>query len=240
VSGTLAGLAFWSGWPVLSAATTQHITWAESRTPQIPFLACPWPLAHNRATELAVAAKSSSGPRLCCAACLLRCVALALPREINCGRLSHTRPFPHPLLSASGGLLPTTTTTTTSLPLHLHLSTFPPPPPPPPPPSNPSTLHTSRREYGAPPEEPGPTISCPAIPDHCCSALGRERATPPNKNRAQHEEVRNQFLFIQTCLTGLLRFTICHFVGPFPESWPDAASFVWMRRPRFSHSAQHS
>jgi hypothetical protein len=172
VGGTLAGLAFW----LAQRSTAQHITWAESRTPQ--FLSLP-ALAHNRATELA--AKSSSGPRLCCAACLLRCVAqaLALPREINCGRPSHNPSFPHPLLSASGGLLPTTTT---SLPLHLHLSTFPPPPPPPPPPpSNPSTLHTTRREYGTPPEEPGPTISCPAIPDHCCSALGRERATPPQR-----------------------------------------------------------
>jgi hypothetical protein len=207
-------------WACVLAGSAQHKhstslgpSRAHRTTLSVPLLSLP-ALAHNRATELA--AKSSSDPRLCCVCCVpaaLRCAAQAqaLPREITPPAVfSHTRPFPHLLLSASGGLLPTTTTT--SLPLHLHLSTFPPPPP-----SIPSTLHTSRREYDAPPEEPGPTISCPAIPDHCCSALGRERATPPNENRAQHEEVRNQFLFIQTCLTGLLRFTNCHFLGPFPN-----------------------
>ncbi|PMD55952.1 uncharacterized protein K444DRAFT_85073 [Hyaloscypha bicolor E] len=147
------------------SAQAQHITWAESRTPRCPLLSLP-ALAHNRATEL----EPNLLPIHACAvlACLLRCAAqaLALPREITAAGPSHTRPFPHPLLFC-----------TTSLPLHLHLSTLPPPPPP----SIPSTLHTSRREYDAPPEEPGPTISCPAIPDHCCSALERERATAPTK-----------------------------------------------------------
>jgi hypothetical protein len=163
VGGTL-GLR--SGW--LSASTAHHLGRVAHTALPSPFLACPCPQPSNRAR-----AKSSSDPRLCCACvpAALRCAAqaLALPREITAAGPSHTRPFPHPLLFC-----------TTSLPLHLHLSTLPPPPPPPPP-SIPSTLHTSRREYDAPPEEPGPTISCPAIPDHCCSALEKERATAPTK-----------------------------------------------------------
>jgi hypothetical protein len=151
-----------SGW--LSASTAHHLGRVAHTALPSPLLSLP-ALAHNRATEL----EPNLLPIHACAvlACLLRCAAqaLALPREITAAGPSHTRPFPHPLLFC------------TSLPLHLHLSTLPPPPPP----SIPSTLHTSRRKYDTPPEEPGPTISCPAIPDHCCSALEREQATAPTK-----------------------------------------------------------
>jgi len=154
------------------SAQAQHITWAESRTPRCPLLSLP-ALAHNRATEL----EPNLLPIHACAvlACLLRCAAqaLALPREITAAGPSHTRPFPHPLLFCIWWP-----------PSHHHLSSSPPP-------SldiassssslHSFDLHTSRREYDAPPEEPGPTISCPAIPDHCCSALERERATAPTK-----------------------------------------------------------
>lgn len=80
------------------SAQAQHITWAESRTPRCPLLSLP-ALAHNRATEL----EPNLLPIHACAvlACLLRCAAqaLALPREITAAGPSHTRPFPHPLLS---------------------------------------------------------------------------------------------------------------------------------------------
>lgn len=83
----------------------------------------------------------------------------------------------------------------TSFPRH------PPPPPPPVPPTSP------QRKHHSPPEEPGPTISCPAIPNTAAVHLGHCEQHP-DENRPQHEEVRTLFPFIETCVAGLLRFTL--------------------------------